>query len=109
MGMNGYDKSKFIFSETFNNSNGKTSGSGFIGVIMGLTAVAAFIAGVVGWYLGNNLIIEYFEKVLQLGGLSTLLLGVRKAAAIFTKNGNGNGNNVNENGEVSNVIVENKG
>jgi len=29
----GYNKSKFRFSETFNNSNGKTSGSGFVGVI----------------------------------------------------------------------------
>jgi hypothetical protein len=83
MGM--YNKSQFVFSETFNNSDGKTSGSGFIGVIMGLTAVAAFIAGVVGWFLGNNLIIEYFDKVLQLGGLSALLLGVRKAVSIFTK------------------------
>jgi hypothetical protein len=90
MGM-GYDKSKFVFSETFNNSDGKTSGSGFIGVIMGLTTVGAFIAGIVGWYLGNALIIEYFDKVLQLGGLSALLMGVRKAVSIFNKNGNGNG------------------
>jgi hypothetical protein len=78
-----YDKTKFAFSETFNNKDGKTSGSGFIGVIMGLTCVAAFIAGVVGWYLGNTQIIEYFDKVLQLGGLSALLMGVRKAAGIF--------------------------
>lgn len=90
MGM-GYDKSKFVFSETFNNSDGKTSGSGFVGVIMGLTATAAFIAGIVGWYLGNSLVIEYFDKVLQLGGLSALLMGVRKAVSIFNKNSNGNG------------------
>ena len=99
MGM-GYDKSKFVFSETFNNKDGKTSGSGFIGVITGLVAAAAFVAGVVGWFLGKTLIIEYFDKVIQFAGLSALLLGVRKASAIFTKdsgvgqsrNGNGNEN-----------------
>ena len=84
MGM-GYDKSKFVFSETFNNKDGKTSGSGFIGVITGLVASAAFIAGVVGWYLGNTLIIEYFDQVIKFAGLSALLLGVRKASAIFGK------------------------
>ena len=68
MGM-GYDKSKFVFSETFNNKDGKTSGSGFIGVITGLVAAAAFVAGVVGWYLGKTLIIEYFDKVIQFAGL----------------------------------------
>lgn len=79
------DKSKFVFSETFNNKDGKTSGSGFIGVICGMIAAAAFIAGVVGWYLEKTFIIEYFDKVIQFGGLSALLLGVRKASEIFTK------------------------
>jgi hypothetical protein len=99
-----FNKDKFSFIELTMNSNGKQSGSGFIGVIMGLTAVAAFIAGVVGWYLGNGNIIEYFDKVLQLGGLSALLMGVRKAAGIFmSKNGN-----VPEE-EKKTTTVENKG
>ena len=49
-----FDAKKFVFHETFTNANGKTSGSGFIGVILGLIAGAAFIAA------------------------STILLGVRK-------------------------------
>ena len=92
MAMTDFEKGKFRFSETFNNSTGKTSGSGFIGVLMGLLAVIAFIPGIVGWALGWDLSMEYFEKVLQLGGLSALLMGVRKAAGIFGKlNGNGGG------------------
>lgn len=88
MAMNDYEKSKFRFSETFNNSDGKTSGSGFVGVIMGLTATLAFIAGIVGWGIGWDLAIEYFEKVIQLGGLSAVLMGVRKVAGVFDKNKN---------------------
>lgn len=84
MGM-GYDKSKFVFSETFNNKDGKTSGSGFIGVISGLVASAAFAAGVIGWYLEKPLIIEFLEQVIKFGGLSALLLGVRKASALWGK------------------------
>ena len=47
----GYNKSKFRFSETFNNSNGKTSGSGFVGVITGILTSIAFAAAMVGWWL----------------------------------------------------------
>lgn len=90
MAMSNYDKSKFRFSETFNNSDGKTSGSGFVGVIMGLLAVLAFIPGIIGWFIGLDLAMEYFEKVLQLGGLSAILMGVRKVSGVFQKNGNSN-------------------
>jgi len=74
-----YDQSKFRFSETFNNSNtGKTSGSGFIGVIMGLMATLGFLTVLVGWWLGKPEAVEVFDKALQLGLLSAALLGVRK-------------------------------
>jgi hypothetical protein len=73
-----YDKSKFRFSETFNNSSGKTSGSGFIGVIMGMVATAGFLAVLVGWWMGKPESLEVFDKALQLGLLSAALLGVRK-------------------------------
>jgi len=96
MAMLDYEKSKFRFSETFNNSDGKTSGSGFVGVIMGLVATLSFVAGTIGWFLEIDLVMEYFEKVIQLGGLSALLMGVRKAAGVFGKR-NG-GNNVDEKG-----------
>jgi len=81
MAMMDYEKSKFRFSETFNNSNGKTSGSGFVGVIMGLIATLSFIAIMVGWYLGLDDVMEMAEKVLKLGGLSAVLMGVRKVSS----------------------------
>jgi hypothetical protein len=74
----GYDKSKFRFSETFNNSNGKTSGSGFIGVITGILTTVAFSVAMVGWWVGKPDILDIFDKILQLGLLSAALLGVRK-------------------------------
>ena len=86
--MSEFKKNKFSFKEVTMNSDGKQSGSGFVGVIMGLIAVLAFVAGIVGWYLGLDQVMELLEKVLKLGGLSALLMGVRKAAGIF---GNGNG------------------
>ena len=52
MAMSDYEKSKFRFSETFNNADGKTSGSGFIGVISSLVAIICFLGAVVGWLLG---------------------------------------------------------
>lgn len=92
MAMMDYEKSKFRFSETFNNSNGKTSGSGFVGVIMGLTATLAFAAGVVGWFLELDGVMDLLEKVLKLGGLSALLMGVRKVSGHLSER-NKNGNN----------------
>ena len=84
MAMMDYEKSKFRFSETFNNSDGKTSGSGFVGVLMGLIAILGFIAGSIGWFLGIEAVMEYLEFVLQLGLLSAALMGVRKFSGIFT-------------------------
>jgi hypothetical protein len=81
------EKSRFKFSETFNNKNGKTSGSGFVGVILGLITCFAFITGMVGWWIGKDGVIEFLEIVLKLGFLSGVLLGVRKVTGGFEKNG----------------------
>jgi len=83
MAMGEFEKSKFRFSETFNNSNGKTSGSGFIGVIMGLVAVLGFVAGLVGFFFKLDNMMDVLESSLQLGLLSAALMGVRKASGIF--------------------------
>jgi len=72
-----YDK-KFVFTELFLNESGKTSGSGFIGVLSGVVATIAFVGVMVGWWMGKSDVIEIFDKVLQLGLLSAALLGVRK-------------------------------
>jgi len=83
MAMTEFQKSKFKFSETFNNSNGKTSGSGFVGVIMGLVAVLGFVAGLVGFFFKLDNMMDVLESSLQLGLLSAALMGVRKASGIF--------------------------
>ena len=70
--------SKFSFVQLTKNSDGKQSGSGFIGVIMGLVTTVSFVAVLVAWWLGINGALEVFEKVIQLGFLSAALMGVRK-------------------------------
>lgn len=73
-----HDPTKFKFSETFNNSSGKTSGSGFIGVYLGLIGGVAFLAGVFGYFFEVDKTIEFLGEVLKLVAASTILLGVRK-------------------------------
>jgi len=107
-----YNKSKFRFSETFNNSNtGKTSGSGFIGVIMGLVATLGFLTVLVGWWIGKPEAIEIFDKVLQLGLLSAALLGVRKfSGALINSKGDKTGvSGDNGEGEVEERPESEKG
>ena len=86
MAMSDFEKSRFKFAEVFNNSDGKTSGSGFIGVLFGMTTALCFIAGAIGLFLGKEGIMELVDASLQLGLLSGALLGLRKASGIF---GNG--------------------
>ena len=81
MGM--YNRSKFVFSETFNNANGKTSGSGFIGVILGLVAGAGIVAGIVGYFLQMPNTLAFMEIILKLVAAVTILLGVRKLSGDF--------------------------
>jgi len=84
MAMSNFHKSKFKFSETFNNSDGKTSGSGFVGVIMGLATVLAVLVILAGWWVGKPNYLEMFEKTLSLGLLSAGLMGVRKFAGVIS-------------------------
>ena len=83
--MNEYDGAKFKFTETFNNPDGKTSGSSFIGVHMGLVSMLGIIVGIVGWYLDKNNVLDFIEKMIQVGFLSSVLLGARKIANVFEK------------------------
>ena len=71
-------KAKFVFSEVFNNSDGKTSGSGFIGVIMGLVGCLAFIAAIVGYFMKIPDTIPFMQQTIFFIGSATVLLGVRK-------------------------------
>jgi hypothetical protein len=99
MAMSEYEKSKFRFSETFNNSDGKTSGSGFIGVLFGMTTALCFIAGGLGLFFGKEGMVELIDASLQLGLLSGALLGLRKATGMF---GNGRKTELNRADDVLN-------
>jgi len=89
--MSNFDRKKFVFHETFMNSSGKTSGSGFIGVILGLIAGGAFISTIFGYWFEIPNTIEVMGEILKLVAASTILLGVRKISGNLVKNGNGNG------------------
>ena len=80
-------KAKFVFSEVFNNSDGKTSGSGFIGVMMGLVGCLAFVAAIVGYFMELPDTIPFMQQTIFFIGSATVLLGIRKFAG---KGSNGN-------------------
>ena len=83
--MGKYDGSKFKFTETFNNPDGKTSGSSFIGVHLGLVSILGILAGIVGWYLEKDGVIDFLNTMIQVGFLASFLLGARKVANVFEK------------------------
>jgi len=89
----GFDKSKFVFSETFNNTDGKTSGSGFMGILLGLVGSACMVAAMVGWFMNIPNVIEVMGKIIIVLSLSGALLGLRKF--VGSKNGISVGNNGN--------------
>jgi hypothetical protein len=88
-----YDR-KFRFSEVFINSgSNKTSGSGFIGVIMGLVGCLGFIASIVGYFLQLPETIDFMQQTIFFIGGATVLLGARKWV------GGRQGNNINMSAE----------
>ena len=82
-------KDKFRFKETFTNFNGKSSGSGFIGVYLGLIAGIGILAGIFGYFFQIPETMAFFGEILKLVVASTILLGVRKVGGqvIASKNG----------------------
>jgi hypothetical protein len=102
MAMTNNHKSKFKLSEIFNNSDGKSSGSGFISIIFGLISSLAFILVMIGWWFNKPNTIEISEKVLQLMLLTTSLLGVRKFTGVMS--GNKNSTNITNDSELDNTI-----
>ena len=80
------NKHKFVFSEVFNNKDGKTSGSGFIGVLMGLVGCLAFIAAIVGYFMELPETIPFMQQTIFFIGSATVLLGIRKFSGRATNN-----------------------
>lgn len=90
MAESGYSKSRFVFSETFNNQDGKTSGSGFIGVIFGFLVMISWLVGtaMIFFRIDYEMVDMYFKSNLGLVGSVTVLLGARKiVSAIGSSNG----------------------
>jgi hypothetical protein len=92
--MKKFDEKRFVFYETFTNTNGKSSGSGFIGVIIGLIAAISFIAAMTGYFFKLPNTVEVMGEILKLVAASALLLGVRKVAGKI-----GNGTNYDDENE----------
>jgi F420-0:gamma-glutamyl ligase-like protein len=90
MAMGNFEKSEFRFSETFNNSDGKTSGSAFIGVILGLISAVTWIALpvllIAFEVVDSEVAIEIMKQTINLVWASAALLGARKLAGSFKKN-----------------------
>ena len=90
MAMTSYEKSRFRFSETFNNSDGKTSGSAFIGVVLGLIAgftwVSLPVLLIFFDVVDSNVATEIMKQTINLVWASAALLGARKLAGSFKNN-----------------------
>jgi hypothetical protein len=69
---------KTRFNEFYKNTNGKYSGSGFIGFYAGIAAILVFIAGCIASFLHVPDALEIMEKALYMITISAALLGVRK-------------------------------
>lgn len=90
-----FNKNKFIVSEMFSNSDGKTSGSAVAGILLVTIASLSFIASMVGYFMGLLNTIEVMSKIIELALFGGTLLGVRKVVG-----GLNNKNNVDNSTEV---------
>ena len=82
-----WDKNKVLLNEMLSNETGKTSASGTIGVFAGFIAGFSFIATMLGWFFGIPNATDVMQIVLQLFGISALLLGARKVSGRFGNSG----------------------
>ncbi|MCK9574600.1 MAG: hypothetical protein WC979_01705 [Candidatus Pacearchaeota archaeon] len=98
---------KFNWREIFSNNNGKTSGSGFAGVLSVMTGLIGFVSGLaMYWFLGvssgaDNVLLQSLGMVT----LGTVLLGARK----LSKDGNMplHRNEVTDNATTDNTTTDN--
>lgn len=64
--------------ELISNSNNKLSGSGFIGILTGITALLCFITGVILVWLGNASGLEVMTTSSYVITIAGALLGIRR-------------------------------
>jgi len=77
-------KKSFSFNELVSNNDGKSSGSGFIGVYLGIIGGVAFLAGMGGYFIQIPNTVDVLGKVMELIFAVTILLGVRKVGAVIS-------------------------
>ena len=73
-----FEKNKFSLTETLNNNNGKTSGTGLMGMLLISTGCICFIICMVGWFLKLPETTSVMNNVIMLIVIGGGLLGVRK-------------------------------
>lgn len=76
--------SKFSWAELFSNNDGKTSGSGFVGVIICLVGTLCFFLGCVDKMFVSKEI-DIITQSIVFVGIGATLLGARKFMSTKTK------------------------
>lgn len=66
------------FTELFKNTNGKYSGSGFIGILSGIVSIIVLIVGVIEFILKTPESLILIDKGLMGLTIAAALLGIRK-------------------------------
>jgi uncharacterized membrane protein YhaH (DUF805 family) len=112
MGPGKYNGSKFVFSELFSNTNGKTSGSGFAGVMLFMVGGISFFAAMVGYFMQIPNTLEVMGKIVIILSLSAALLGVRKfvgtPTSITTGENTDNSNHDNDHHDIDPILESKK-
>ncbi len=75
------EQRNFRWQELIQNTTGKTSGSGTVGVLVGIISAIGLIVASVAFFMQMAGTMELFDKFITALGISALLLGVRKFAA----------------------------
>ena len=107
--MAGFDKNRFTFRELTMNQDGKQSGSGFIGVYLGLISGIMALGSMVGYFIKIPNTIEFMGQILQLIAAATILLTARKLSGDYLARKNGNGNGTANGAPPANNADVNKG
>jgi hypothetical protein len=71
-------RDKFVIAELFSNEDGKTSASGFVGIMVGIVGCLAFITATVGYVKGIPNSIEVMQQSSIFIGSAVALLAARK-------------------------------
>jgi len=91
-------RNKFVIAELFSNSDGKTSASAFIGILVGVIGCIAFSTAIIGYIFNFPNTISIMQQSTIFIGASSALLAARKFAP---------GNVTPEQSESSDMVDDN--